>query len=95
MVEYTYSLDDVFNAVADSTRRDILQRVSEAELTVSQIALAYDLGYATVSKHIKVLERSGLVMKRRNGKQTIVTISSVGVAVILAIDQLTEGLEQA
>lgn len=75
MVEYTYSLDNTFAALADNTRRDILHRVSNAELSVGEIARNYDLTFAAVSKHIKVLEKAKLIFKQRRGKEQIVHIS--------------------
>jgi len=75
MVEYTLQLDDVFASLADPTRRDILRRVSERQLTISEIALPYNLTFAAVSKHLKVLERARLIIKRRRGKQQLVTLT--------------------
>jgi DNA-binding transcriptional ArsR family regulator len=72
MVEYNFNLDSVFGSLADPTRRDILSRVSQAELTVSEIALPYDLSLAAVSKHLKILEKARLIIKRRRGKQQLV-----------------------
>jgi DNA-binding transcriptional ArsR family regulator len=75
MVEYTLDLDSVFGSLADPTRRDILSRVARSELSVSQIAAAYDLSLAAVSKHLKVLQKAKLVIKRRKGKQQLVTMA--------------------
>src|SRR6476469_9494355 len=75
MVEYTFSLDNTFGALADPTRRDILRRVSSAELSVGEIARFYDLTFAAVSKHLKVLEKARLVIKRRNGKEQLVSLA--------------------
>lgn len=72
MVECTSSLDSVFNALSDPTRRDILQRVINRELSVSEIAKSYDLTFSAVSKHLKVLERAELIIKRRRGKEQMV-----------------------
>lgn len=72
MVEYVLSLDSIFGSLADPTRRDILRRVSQAELTVSEIAAPYDLSLAAVSKHLGVLEHARLIIKRRHGKQQFV-----------------------
>jgi DNA-binding transcriptional ArsR family regulator len=72
MVEYILSLDTIFGSLSDPTRRDILRRVSKQELTISEIAKPYDLTFAAVSKHLKVLERAKLVMKRRRGKEQMV-----------------------
>jgi len=73
MVEYT--LDTTFNALADPTRRDILRRVAAAELSVGRIAKKYDLTFAAVSKHLKVLEKASLIVKRRKGKEQLVSLA--------------------
>ncbi|MBI5309954.1 MAG: winged helix-turn-helix transcriptional regulator [Actinobacteria bacterium] len=75
MVEYAAQLDDVFGSLADPTRRDILRRVATKELSVNEIAGPYDISLAAVSKHLKVLERAKLVIKRRRGKQQFVSLS--------------------
>ncbi len=75
MVEYTLNLDSIFSSLADPTRRDILRRVSDHELSVSQIAEPYHLTFAAVSKHLKVLERARLIIKRRKGKEQLVQIA--------------------
>ena len=75
MVEYALSLDNIFSSLADPTRRDILKRVSNAELSIGEIAKPYDLTFAAVSKHLKVLERAKLIMKRRRGKEQMVSLA--------------------
>lgn len=75
MVEYTLSLDSIFASLADPTRRDILRRVSGEELSVGEIAQPYDLTFAAVSKHLKVLERAKLIIKRRRGKEQMVQLA--------------------
>jgi DNA-binding transcriptional ArsR family regulator len=76
MVEYTLNLDSVFGSLADPTRRDILRRLTGQELSVSELAQPYDhLTLAAVSKHLKVLEKARLIIKRRQGKQQIVKLS--------------------
>lgn len=74
MVESTPQLDFLFTALADSTRRSILARVAEAELSIGEIAEHYQLTFAAVSKHIKVLERANLITKRRRGREQMVII---------------------
>ncbi len=74
MVEYTISLDAVFGSLADPTRRDILQRLLDGELTVSEIALPYDMSLAAISKHLKILERAALIIKRKVGKERVVGV---------------------
>jgi DNA-binding transcriptional ArsR family regulator len=75
MVEYTLSLDSIFSSLADPTRRDILRRLINQELTISEIARPYDLTFAAISKHLKVLERAQLIIKRRRGKEQMVQVS--------------------
>lgn len=75
MVEYGLNLDNIFASLADPTRRDILTRVSRQELSIGEIAKHYDLTFAAVSKHLKVLEKARLIFKRRKGKEQIVYIS--------------------
>jgi DNA-binding transcriptional ArsR family regulator len=75
MVEYAMNLDSVFGALADMTRRDILTRVASTELSVSEIAQPYDVTLAAVSKHLKVLEKARLIVKRRRGRQQFVSLS--------------------
>jgi DNA-binding transcriptional ArsR family regulator len=69
------NLDSVFGSLADPTRRDILARVATRELSVGDIAKPYDLSLAAVSKHLKILEKAQLIMKRRHGKQYLVALS--------------------
>lgn len=60
---------DVFNAVAESRRRDILVYLTAHERPVTEIAAALSLGQPSVSKHLKVLREVGLVEARRDGRQ--------------------------
>jgi DNA-binding transcriptional ArsR family regulator len=61
--------DDLFQALADATRRDILAVVLGAERSVSELACRYPMSFAAVQKHVAVLERAGLVVKRRHGRE--------------------------
>ena len=74
-MEQALNLDNIFGSLADPTRRDILQRVAAGELTVGEIAAPYSLSLAAVSKHLKILERARLIIKRRQGKQQFVQIA--------------------
>jgi DNA-binding transcriptional ArsR family regulator len=74
MVEYTFPLDPIFGSLADPTRRDILSRLQLGQLNVSEIAEPYDMSLAAVSKHLKILEQAKLIMKRRKGKEQLVTL---------------------
>ncbi|MBJ7457775.1 MAG: winged helix-turn-helix transcriptional regulator [Thermoleophilaceae bacterium] len=75
MVESIPTLDLVFGSLADPVRRDIVRRVAGRELSVSEVAEPYAMSLAAVSKHLKVLERARLVVKRRNGKQLMVGLA--------------------
>lgn len=75
MVEYSVRLDSVFGSLADPTRRDILKRVAKKELSVGEIAKPYKLTFAAVSKHLKIMEKAKLIVKRRQGKQQFVHLS--------------------
>lgn len=76
MLGKSANLDHVFKSLSDSTRRDILRRLVQHELSISEIADPYDLTYAAVSKHIKVLEDANLVKRRREGKRFMLKTNS-------------------
>ena len=61
-------LDRVFAALADPTRRAILTRLATGEATVNELVALSDLSQPTVSKHLKVLERAGLVARGRDAQ---------------------------
>ncbi|MFI5240141.1 MAG: ArsR/SmtB family transcription factor [Candidatus Saccharimonadia bacterium] len=82
MVEYLFNLDAVFGSLSDSTRRDILQRVAQKQLSVGQIAEPYAMSLAAISKHLKVLERARLIIKRRSGNEYFVELAPQALASI-------------
>ncbi len=61
-------LDLVFSALADPTRRQIVARLAEGEATVGDLAAPIDMSLPAVSKHLKVLERAGLIDRERDGR---------------------------
>lgn len=63
--------DAWFQALADRTRRDILRRVLEREQSVSSLARNYPMSLTAVQKHVGVLERAGLITRRRRGRETL------------------------
>ncbi len=65
--------DALFHALADRTRRDVMRRVLAGEHSVSALAAAYPMSFAAVQKHVAVLERAGLLTKRRSGREQIAT----------------------
>lgn len=62
------SLDLVFHALADRTRRDILRRLAQGDLSISELAESYDMSLVAVSKHVKVLEKANLVETSKEGR---------------------------
>ncbi len=79
MVECNLDINSIFHSLADPTRRDILKRVCETELTIGELAQKYEMSFAAVAKHLKVLEKARLVSKRRSGKQQIVSAETATV----------------
>ena len=65
--------DRVFSALADQTRRSIMSRAMAGEEGVAELASHYAMSFAAVQKHVAVLERAGLVSKRRVGRRLVVT----------------------
>ncbi len=63
--------DALFHALADRTRRDIMRRVLAGESSVSTLAAKYDMSFAAVQKHVAVLEKAGLITKRRVGREAL------------------------
>ena len=61
--------DALFAALADGTRRDILATVLMADQSVSDLARRYPMSFAAVQKHVAKLERAGLVVKERRGRE--------------------------
>lgn len=63
-----FDLDLAFAALSDPTRRAMLARLMQGEATVTELAEPHRIGQPTVSKHLKVLERAGLVETHRNAQ---------------------------
>ncbi len=69
MVKYSDSeLDAVFAALADSTRRGILESLSDGDLAVSELAAPHDMSLPGFMKHLRVLEEAGLVTRLKEGR---------------------------
>jgi len=71
-------LDRLFQAFADTTRRDIVRRVTVGEYSVSGLAALYAMSFAAVQKHVAVLERASLVSKEKRGREQIVRANHDG-----------------
>jgi DNA-binding transcriptional ArsR family regulator len=73
-------LDRVFGALADPTRRAILARLARGEATVNELVAPFDLSQPTISKHLKVLERAGLVSRGREAQFRPVRLNAAPLA---------------
>jgi DNA-binding transcriptional ArsR family regulator len=83
--------DALFHALADRTRRDIMRRVLAGEHSVSALAAKYDMSFAAVQKHVAVLEKAGLLTKRRNGREQL---ASGDVSAVRSVASMLTDLEQ-
>jgi DNA-binding transcriptional ArsR family regulator len=70
------TLDSVFHALSDATRRAILRDVTWEEKTVGEIARPYRMSLAAVSKHLQVLERAELIRRERKGNYRTVRLKA-------------------
>ena len=77
-------LDDTFIALADDTRRRILSRLAAGEARVTEVAAPFDISLNSVSKHIRLLERAGLVRRRVEGRDHYLSLERK------PFDELTE-----
>ena len=82
------AVDELFRALADPTRRDILRRCGAGEPSVSRLAGAYPMSFAAVQKHVAVLERAGLVSKQRRGREQLVRTDAG------AVDRARQALDE-
>jgi DNA-binding transcriptional ArsR family regulator len=82
--------DALFHALSDRTRRDILRRVLAGEHSVTSLAASYDMSFAAVQKHVAVLERAGLLTKRRHGREQL---ASGDVAAVRSVTSMLDELE--
>src|ERR687892_1938858 len=71
-MQTTVDFDRVFRALADTTRRDIVRRAIAGEEGVAELAEHYPMSFAAVQKHVAILERAGLVTKKRIGRRKVV-----------------------
>lgn len=62
-------MDVIFHALADPTRRNILERLTDKTLTVTEIAKSYSFSLPTISNHLTVLEKAHLVKRNRYGRE--------------------------
>lgn len=81
-------LSQVFAALADPTRRDLVARLTDGDATVGQLAQPYDVSLQAISKHVKVLEQAGLVSRGAAGHRSPVHLEAE------VFDLMTKWLER-
>jgi|SRR5688572_23635171 DNA-binding transcriptional ArsR family regulator len=86
------NLDTAFSALADPTRRAILARLAVGEATVMELAAPFAMTQPAVSRHLKVLEGAGLIVRRAEGTKRPCRLAPAG---ITEIDQWLAMLRQA
>lgn len=79
MLEYSEQLDKAFHALADATRRGILDRLAQGPASVSALAEPYGMTLAAIHQHVRVLEESGLVVTEKRGRTRECRISAEAV----------------
>ncbi len=70
MVTISKRLDQTFAALSDATRRAILARLADGDATVGELAAPFDVSRPAISKHLRVLERAGLVERTKDGRMS-------------------------
>lgn len=91
MVEDAAELDQVFHALANSARRQMLSRLAASELTIGELAEPLEMSLAAVSKHAKVLERAGLVRRAVDGRRHVCRLEPAPLASASAWLRFHEG----
>jgi DNA-binding transcriptional ArsR family regulator len=86
------SLDAAFSALSDPTRRAILARLAAGEATVMQLAEPFEMTQPAISRHLKVLEGAGLIVRRAEGTKRPSRLAKAGIE---AIDQWLAMLREA
>jgi DNA-binding transcriptional ArsR family regulator len=87
-----HKLDTTFAALADPTRRAILARLADGEATVMDLAEPFEISQPAISRHLKVLEKAGLITRRVDGAKHPRRLSKAGID---AIDQWLGMLREA
>ena len=62
-------LDLIFGALSDATRRGMLAQLAQGETNITTLAEPYDMSQPAISKHLRVLEKAGLIERRRRGRE--------------------------
>jgi DNA-binding transcriptional ArsR family regulator len=86
------ALDTAFSALSDPTRRAILARLAQGEATVMELAKPFEMTQPAVSRHLKVLESAGLIVRRIEGTKRPCRLAKAGIE---PIDQWLAPLREA
>jgi DNA-binding transcriptional ArsR family regulator len=84
MAQYSPRLDDIFQALADPTRRAVVQRLGRGPASVSELAEPFDMALPSFMKHIRFLEASGWIRTRKEGRVRTCTIEGKPLAAATA-----------
>jgi DNA-binding transcriptional ArsR family regulator len=76
MQQATNNLNQVFFALSDGTRRAILSRLAEGPTTIGELAKPFEMSSPAISKHMKILEKAGLIERRIEGRQHHCSLST-------------------
>lgn len=76
MQQANSNLDHVFFALSDGTRRAILARLTEGSSTIGELARPFEMSSPAISKHMKILEKAGLIKRRISGRQHYCTLAT-------------------
>jgi len=76
------SADAVFAAIADGTRRDIVQRLARGRLTAGELARGFRISRPAVARHVRVLVRAGLLRQHRAGRNRFYELDSTPLTVV-------------
>ena len=74
VVQRSASLDHVFHALADPTRRAMLRTLASGDRHIGELAAPFNMSFAAVCKHVKVLESAGLIRRKRQGRRHVCRI---------------------
>ena len=84
MIEFPSALDGVFHALSDPTRRAMLAALAGGERSVGELAAPFDMSLAAASKHVRALERAGLLRRRVHGRRHLCSLDPAPLAAIEA-----------
>lgn len=76
MEQYSDRLDDIFQALADPTRRAVLGRLGQGPASISELAQPFDMALPSFMKHVRLLESSGWIRTRKQGRVRTCTIEN-------------------